>query len=197
MSITSDIYTIQVSYHTVLPYILQVLAYEGYILLNCNVRQRKDTNSDKIKWNHTQKVMVSSHIKMNKNVTPNLQHSLSWHQHIYSSVTNGCRHENMLLKTQCSSCSLRLVYCQVVSGVVLAGTEIPGGGKGRTTPDATLSSPEWFCIEMGSDESNFNVSFIVRGKVTTQCLRSTTSKRERQSGDSNQHCPLTSLTPHR
>ena len=62
---------------------------------------------------------------MDKNVTPNLQHSLSWHQHIYSSVTNGCRYESMLLKT-------RLVSCQVVSGEVLAGTQIPGRwGRGR------------------------------------------------------------------
>ena len=33
-----------------------------------------------------------------------------------------------------------------------------------------------FCIEMGSDESHFNVSLIVRGKVTRQCPQTTTSE---------------------
>ena len=30
------------------------------------------------------------------------------------------------------------------------------------------------CIKMGSDESHFNVSLIVRGKVTRQCPQATT-----------------------
>ena len=30
------------------------------------------------------------------------------------------------------------------------------------------------CIKMGSDESHFNVSLIVRDKVTRQCLQTTT-----------------------
>ena len=30
------------------------------------------------------------------------------------------------------------------------------------------------CIKMGSDESDFNVSFIVRDKVTRQCPQTTT-----------------------
>ena len=30
------------------------------------------------------------------------------------------------------------------------------------------------CIKMGSDESSFNVSFIVRDKVTRQCPQTTT-----------------------
>ena len=31
-----------------------------------------------------------------------------------------------------------------------------------------------FCIKMGSDESHFNVSFIVRDKVTRPCPQTTT-----------------------
>ena len=31
-----------------------------------------------------------------------------------------------------------------------------------------------FCIKMGSDESHFNVSLIVRGKVTRQCPQTAT-----------------------
>ena len=31
-----------------------------------------------------------------------------------------------------------------------------------------------FCINMGSDESHFNVSLIVRDKITRQCLQTTT-----------------------
>ena len=31
-----------------------------------------------------------------------------------------------------------------------------------------------FCVKVGSDESHFNVSLIVRGKVTRQCPQTTT-----------------------
>ena len=37
---------------------------------------------------------------------------------------------------------------------------------------ATLSPPA--CIKMGSDESHFNVSLIVRDKITRQCPQTTT-----------------------
>ena len=36
----------------------------------------------------------------------------------------------------------------------------------RIIPNATLSPPECFCIKRSSDESRFNVSLIVWGKVT-------------------------------
>ena len=42
------------------------------------------------------------------------------------------------------------------------------------------------CIKMGSDESHFNVSLIVRDKVTTQCPQTTTSlKTKRAEAESN------------
>ena len=48
------------------------------------------------------------------------------------------------------------------------------GGGGDYIPIATLSPPEYSCIKMGSDESHFNVSFIVSDKVTGQCPQTTT-----------------------
>ena len=41
-----------------------------------------------------------------------------------------------------------------------------GGREGDYIPIASLSSQNNFCIKMGSDESHFNVSLIVRDKVT-------------------------------
>ena len=43
-------------------------------------------------------------------------------------------------------------------------------------PVYLMSPPEWFCIKMGSDESHFDVSLTVRGKVTIQCQWPTTLK---------------------
>ena len=56
-----------------------------------------------------------------------------------------------------------------------------------------------FCIRVGSDESHFNVSLIVRDKVTRQCPQTTTFEAEK--GEPKQirtEVPLlTSLTPYR
>ena len=53
-------------------------------------------------------------------------------------------------------------------------------------------------IKMGSDESHFNVSLIVRDKVTRQCPQTTTfeEKGEPKRIRTEVH-PLTSLTPYR
>ena len=48
------------------------------------------------------------------------------------------------------------------------------GEEGEYIPIATLSHQNDFCIKMGSDESHFNVSLIVRDKVTRPCLQNTT-----------------------
>ena len=45
-----------------------------------------------------------------------------------------------------------------------------GGGGGT----GSLSSPERFYITWGFDESHFNLSLVVRGKVTKRCLQITT-----------------------
>ena len=54
------------------------------------------------------------------------------------------------------------------------------------------------CVKMGGDESHFNVSLIVRDKVTRQCPQTTTleDKGERER-IRTEVPPLTSLTPYR
>jgi len=67
-----------------------------------------------------------------------------------------------------------------------------GGGRGRL-PIATLSPPVWATIE-----SHFNVSLIVRGKVTRQCPQTTTFEETQEPKRIRTEVPLlTSLTPYR
>ena len=54
------------------------------------------------------------------------------------------------------------------------------------------------CIKMGSDESHFNVSLIVRDKVTRQCPQTTTFEEKREPKRiRTEVLLLTSLTPYR
>ena len=54
------------------------------------------------------------------------------------------------------------------------------------------------CIKMGSDESHFKVSFIVRDKVTRQCPQTTTFEEKGEPKLIRTEVPLlTSLTPYR
>ena len=54
------------------------------------------------------------------------------------------------------------------------------------------------CIKMGSDVSHFNVSFIVRDKVTRQCPQTTTFEEKGEPKRIRAEVPLlTSLTPYR
>ena len=54
------------------------------------------------------------------------------------------------------------------------------------------------CTKMGSDESHFNVSFIVRDKVTRQCPQTTTFEEKEEPKRIRTEVPLlTSLTPYR
>ena len=54
------------------------------------------------------------------------------------------------------------------------------------------------CIKMGSDESHFNVSLIVRDKVTIQCLQTTTFEENGEPKRIRTEVPpLTSLTSYR
>ena len=52
-----------------------------------------------------------------------------------------------------------------------------------------------FCIKVGSNESHFNVSLIVRDKVTRQCPQTTTFEEPKQIR--TEVLLLTSLTPYR
>ena len=55
-----------------------------------------------------------------------------------------------------------------------------------------------FCIKMGSDESHFNVSLIVRDKVTRPCPQTTTFEEKGEPKRIRTEVPLlTSLTPYR
>ena len=54
------------------------------------------------------------------------------------------------------------------------------------------------CIKMGSDESHFNVSLIVRDKVTRQSPQTTTFEEKGEPKRIRTEVPLfTSLTPYR
>ena len=54
------------------------------------------------------------------------------------------------------------------------------------------------CIKMGSDENHFNVSLIVRDKVTRQCSETTIFKEKGEPKRIRTEVPLlTSLTPYR
>ena len=54
------------------------------------------------------------------------------------------------------------------------------------------------CIKMGSDESHFNVSLIVKDKVTRQCPQTTTFEDKREPKQNRTEALLlTSLTPYR
>ena len=54
------------------------------------------------------------------------------------------------------------------------------------------------CIKMGSDESHFNVSVIVRDKVTRPCPQTTTSEGKGEPKRIRTEGPLlTSVTPYR
>ena len=54
------------------------------------------------------------------------------------------------------------------------------------------------CIKVGSDESHFNVSLIVRDKVTRQCPQTTTFEEKGEPKRIGTEVPLlTSLTPYR
>ena len=54
------------------------------------------------------------------------------------------------------------------------------------------------CIKMGRDESHFNVSLIVRDKVTRPCPQTTKFEEKREPKQIRTEVPLlTSLTPYR
>ena len=54
------------------------------------------------------------------------------------------------------------------------------------------------CLKVGSDESRFNVSLIVRDKVTRQCPQTTTFEEKGEPNQIRAHVPLlTNLTPYR
>ena len=75
--------------------------------------------------------------------------------------------------------------------------EVGGKGEYNYTYRYTVNT-RMTCIKMGSDESHFNVSLIVRDKVTRPCLQTATVE---EKGDPKRYRtevpPLTILTPYR
>ena len=72
------------------------------------------------------------------------------------------------------------------------------GEEGDCVHIATLSLQNDSCIKMGSDDSHFNVSLIVRDKVTRQCPQTTTVEEKGEPKRIQTEVPLlTNLTPYR
>ena len=71
------------------------------------------------------------------------------------------------------------------------------GEEGEYTYRYTVTT-RMTCIKMGSNESHFNVSLIVKNKVTGQCPQTTTFE---EKGEPKRYrtevLPLTSLLPYR
>ena len=69
----------------------------------------------------------------------------------------------------------------------MGGRGCGGGGRGRVYTYRYTVTTRMTCIKMGSDESHFNVSLIVRDKVTRQCPQTTIfgEKGEPAEADSN------------
>ena len=55
----------------------------------------------------------------------------------------------------------------------MGGRGYGGGGRGRVYTHRYTVTTRMTCIKMGSDESHFDVSLIVRDKVTRQCPQTT------------------------
>ena len=71
------------------------------------------------------------------------------------------------------------------------------GERGGYISIATLSPPERL-IKLGSDESHFNVTLIVRDKVTRQCPQTTTFEEKGEPKRIRTEVPLLPrLTPYR
>ena len=72
------------------------------------------------------------------------------------------------------------------------------GGRGRLYLSLHCHHQNDSCIKMGSDDGHFNVSLIVRDKVTRQCPQTTTFE---EKGEPKRYrtevLPLTSLPPYR
>ena len=71
-------------------------------------------------------------------------------------------------------------------------------GRGRRRLSLHRHHQNDFCIKMDSDESHFNVSLIVRDKVTRQCPQTTTFEEKGELKRIRTEIRLfTSLTPYR
>ena len=109
----------------------------------------------------------------------------------------------LCLRTPSLSPSL-LVKCKVSKqGLLGTGRRRGGGGGEGVWREIIYLSLRChhrndFRIKTGSDESHFNVSLIVRDKVTRQCPQTTTSEQKGEPKRIRTEVPLlTSTTPYR
>ena len=74
-----------------------------------------------------------------------------------------------------------------------------GGGRGKNIYlSLHCHHQNDSCIEMGSDESHFNVSLIVKDSITRQCPQTTTfEEKGMPKRNRTEILLLTSLTPYR
>ena len=81
----------------------------------------------------------------------------------------------------------------------MAEAKVPGGGgRGRLYLSLHCHHQNDFCIKVGSNEGHFNVSFIVRDKVTRQCPQTATFEEKGEPKQIRTEVPLlTSLMPYR
>ena len=77
-----------------------------------------------------------------------------------------------------------LLMCTETIRLTRDGEKRGGGMRGREIIHLSLQCHHQndFCIKADSDESHFNVSFIVRDKVTRQCPHTTIIKKEDKKG---------------
>jgi len=80
----------------------------------------------------------------------------------------------------------------------MGGRRFGGGVRGRVYTYRHTVTTRMTCIKMGGDESRFNVSLVVRDKVTRKCPQTTTFE---EKGEPKRYrtevLPLTSLPPYR
>ena len=79
----------------------------------------------------------------------------------------------------------------------MGGRGYGGGGRGRLYTYRYTVTTRMTCIKMDSDESHFNVSLVVRDKVTRQCPQTTAFE---EKGEPKWYrtevLPLTNLIPY-
>ena len=76
--------------------------------------------------------------------------------------------------------------------------EVGGGGGDVIYLSLHCHHQNDSCVKMGSGESHFNVSVIVRDKVTRHCPQTTTFEEKGEPKRIRTEIPLlTNLTPHR
>ena len=80
---------------------------------------------------------------------------------------------------------------------LIRDVEMGGGGGGEYISISTCHHQNDSCIKMGSNESHFNVSLIVRDKVTRQCPQTSTFEEKGELKWIETKVPRLSLTLYR